>query len=177
MSKILFNPIDEWGIPLFKEPQLIDPEDFPQYKDQFPKSAIKERTSKRKPRSDKGKSRGSYTKSGIRGAKRDAKALENTLKDIERFERKEAKADHSGSSKSRAEQRKEKRLQLIPNPRICPHCNKPKLLSKQWVITKSFVGCKGCHWRINILPNQQHCKETPHGIIGVSSNNSNQTLE
>lgn len=155
MPKILFNPIDAFGIPLFKESQLIDPADFPQYANQFPKSVVKERKSNRKERSDKGKPRGTYSKTSVRSARKDARAIQNTLKDIKRFERIEARADHSGESRSRAERKRRKRLQLIPNPRICPHCLKVKLSTKQWVILTTFVGCKSCHWRINILPNRK----------------------
>ena len=172
MTKILFNPIDENGIPLFREAQWIETTDYPQYAEQFPKVKPVERKSKRKERSDKGKPRGEYSKTGLRGSRKEAKLLHDTLKDVAKFERKEAKADHSGESKSRAERKRLQRLKLIPNPRICPHCNKPKLLSKQWVILlnkglNSFIGCKSCLWRLKIL--NKGLKESES--YGVSSNN------
>lgn len=169
MAKILFNPIDDFGIPLFKEPQWIDPIDYPQYANQFPKAKVKERTSNRKERSDKGKPRTKYNKV-LRQARQDAKALEQTLAEVERFEKRQQRLDFSGESKSRAERRRAKRLQQIPNPRICPHCLKLKLKTKQWVIKNDFIGCKSCLWRKKLIP----AKDSANG---VSSNDCNQALE
>lgn len=125
----------------------------------------------RKERSDKGKPRTKYNKV-LRQAKQDARALEQTLAEVEKFEKRQQRLDFSGESKSRAERKRVKRLQQIPNPRICPHCNKPKLLSKQWVILlnkglNSFIGCKSCFWSKKIL--NKGLKESENH--GVSSNN------
>lgn len=122
---------------------------------------------KRKTRKDKGTKRRHYTMRQ-RQARSDNKRLNDIAKDVKKFEQMELSFDELKSSSG--ERKKAKRLQLIPNPRICPHCNKPKLLSKQWVITKEFIGCKSCLWNLKIIPKS---KETSNG---VPSSNPNQTL-
>lgn len=127
---------------------------------------IEPRLSKRKERSDKGTKRVQYRKK-VRQIKEDHKRLENIQKDIEKFERVEIKSERR---MSHGERKRAKRLQSIPSPRICPFCNKPKLLSKQWVIRKDFIGCKSCLWRLKLIPTMKENN-------GVSSINSGETLE
>lgn len=127
----------------------------------------------RKTRSDKGKKRSSYNAT-LRQSRKDINDLQATITDIAKFEKLEQKPDNE--AKSRAERKRIKRLQSIPEPRICPHCLKPKLKSKQWVIRNDFIGCKSCFWELKLIPEKRLSIKKDESN-GVSSSDSGQTLE
>lgn len=151
MAKKLANPLDEFGLPMFKEPVLLD----------VPDSDIGEvgevvntANSKRKVRSDKGKRRKQYVMK-FRTAKKEINNDNGMLEDVAKKERefeKQKSIDYQRGGKTRNERYQEARLKLLPNPRICPLCRKIKPLSKQWCIkNNSKPICKSCHWHLNIL--------------------------
>lgn len=133
----------------------------------------------RKPRSDKGMKRETY-RQNLRSIRAEGKALQRIVDDIEKFEKIQKRLDFSGESKSRAERKREQRLQQLPTPRICPYCLKAKPKSKQWVIKLikgviknggsdnsdlNFVGCKSCLWKLFLME-----KGAKDGIVSIDCN-------
>lgn len=122
----------------------------------------------RKPRADKGMSRKHYIKNR-RLIKEQSKQLERRQKDIDRFEKLEVRKE----KKTRNDYNVAKRLQLLPSPRICSYCNKPKPKSKQWVIKDSYIGCKSCFWRKIIKVKSNGVLPSPNSeALEPSQNNS-----
>jgi hypothetical protein len=108
----------------------------------------------RKPRADKGVKRGKYVLKA-RAERSKMRDLSNTLRQVERLERKEIakraekKRTSHGGGRPRAERRREIREKLLPESRICPICGEVRLKSKQWVTSNSVIMCKSCHIKEN----------------------------
>ena len=62
----------------------------------------------------------------------------------------------------RHERRKMNRLAALPADRKCPHCDKPVLKSRSWVIKDDWTSCRRCYYTsFSIRPGKRE-EDTKH---------------
>jgi len=152
--------VDDFGIPLYKDQSgliasgAIKNPLTSKGKVRTSTRNLEREPNPRKQRKDAGTKGIRKYKKRISVDQESARKLQDIVDEIETQEKKLRRADLK--PKSRAEQKqlqRQRQLKSIVNL-TCPHCNKIKLLSKQWVVKDSFKGCKSCFWKLVIIPNQ-----------------------